>query len=239
EGGTLSIVAKEGDTLAVGETIARIGEGGGSEDSDADSAEATAGDDGDDADSDEDDDAAAAGDEAEAGDDEDDSDEDGAKAEAGDESAGAKARADGVDSGGAKAGDAGSGNGRVKASPIARRMARDMGLELASLQGSGPGGRIVKADVEAAAKGGVKAEAEPAEKAEPKRAPDSGRGDIAHEELTRLQRTVARRMAESKATAPDFVMTVEVDMEDAVALRAQLKAAAGDAPAPSFNDFVV
>jgi pyruvate dehydrogenase E2 component (dihydrolipoamide acetyltransferase) len=46
-------------------------------------------------------------------------------------------------------------------------------------------------------------------------------------------------MAESKATAPDFVMTLEVDMEDAVELRAQLKAAAGDDPAPSFNDFVI
>ena len=46
-------------------------------------------------------------------------------------------------------------------------------------------------------------------------------------------------MAESKATAPDFVLTVEVDMEEAVALRKQLKAAAGDQPAPSFNDFVI
>ena len=46
-------------------------------------------------------------------------------------------------------------------------------------------------------------------------------------------------MAESKATAPDFVMTLEVDMEEAVELRQQLKAAAGDAPAPSFNDFVI
>ena len=46
-------------------------------------------------------------------------------------------------------------------------------------------------------------------------------------------------MAESKATAPDFVMTLEVDMDEAVELRAQLKAAAGDGPAPSFNDFVI
>ena len=59
------------------------------------------------------------------------------------------------------------------------------------------------------------------------------------QDLTRLQQTVARRMAESKATAPDFVLTVEVDMEEAVALRKQLKAAAGDQPAPSFNDFVI
>jgi pyruvate dehydrogenase E2 component (dihydrolipoamide acetyltransferase) len=125
-------------------------------------------------------------------------------------------------------------------------MARERGIDLADIEGSGPGGRIVKADIEAA--GGDEApepepEAEPEEKQEPeperKPAKDSGRGDVEHEELSRLQRTVARRMAESKATAPDFVMTLEVDMEEAVALRGQLKAAAGDAPAPSFNDFVV
>ena len=137
----------------------------------------------------------------------------------------------------------------MKASPIARRMAREMGLELAGVKGTGPGGRIVKADIEAAAK----QEDKPAEKEEPKdeeeapkkkeKAPASSTPAAAtstHEELSRLQRTVARRMAESKATAPDFVMTLEVDMEEAVQLRGQLKAAAGeDAPAPSFNDFVI
>jgi pyruvate dehydrogenase E2 component (dihydrolipoamide acetyltransferase) len=67
----------------------------------------------------------------------------------------------------------------------------------------------------------------------------TGRGDVTHQDLTRLQQTVARRMAESKATAPEFVLNVEVDMEEAVELRKQLKAAAGDQPAPSFNDFVI
>ena len=67
----------------------------------------------------------------------------------------------------------------------------------------------------------------------------AGRGEATQQDLTRLQQTVARRMAESKATAPDFVLTVEVDMEEAVALRKQLKVAAGDLPAPSFNDFVI
>ena len=120
-----------------------------------------------------------------------------------------------------------------------------MGLELAGVKGTGPGGRIVKADVEAAAKQDEpKKEKEPEKEEEaPKKekapAADSGRGEITQEELSRLQRTVARRMAESKATAPDFVMTLEVDMEEAVQLRGQLKAAAGDDPAPSFNDFVI
>src|ERR687896_635884 len=67
----------------------------------------------------------------------------------------------------------------------------------------------------------------------------SGRGAITTEDLTRLQQTIARRMAESKATAPDFVITCEVDMDAAVEFRKQLKAAAGEDPAPSFNDFVV
>ena len=149
---------------------------------------------------------------------------------------------------------------RVKASPVAKRMAREMGVELGQLEGSGPGGRIVKADVEAAAKGGGTATAEaeappqeeqaPAAEEKPKQdvpppvaAPEkdgkSGRGDVTHQDLTRLQQTVARRMAESKATAPDFVLNAEVDMEEAVELRKQLKAAAGDQPAPSFNDFVI
>jgi pyruvate dehydrogenase E2 component (dihydrolipoamide acetyltransferase) len=172
----------------------------------------------------------------------------------------------------AEAGEDGSGNGRIKASPVARRMARELGLELARLEGTGPGGRIVKADVEAAASGGGGASApaaergtaEPAEaeapaheqaapaKAEPE-APErdvpgpvvagdgqTGRGETTTQNLTRLQQTVARRMAESKATAPEFVLNVDVEMDAAVELRKQLKAAAGEGgTAPSFNDFVV
>ena len=127
-------------------------------------------------------------------------------------------------------------------------MARELGVELGALEGSGPGGRIVKADVEAAAGDGApkEKEKEKAEKAEkPKeKAPAgdgaSGRGETTIEDLTRLQQTIARRMAESKATAPEFVITAEVDMEEAVEFRKQLKGAVGeDEIAPSFNDFVV
>jgi pyruvate dehydrogenase E2 component (dihydrolipoamide acetyltransferase) len=200
ESGTLSIVAKEGDTLPVGETIAQIGEGGGGssevEDHEPEAEEQPEAEDEDEPDEEPEDE---------------DEDEPDAEEEAEEE----------------------PDDGRVKASPIARRMARDVGLELSSVEGTGPGGRIVKSDVEAAAKQGGGDEEEA-----PKRT-EGGRGDVEQVELTRLQRTVARRMAESKATAPDFVMTVEVDMEDAVQLRGQLKAAAGDGPAPSFNDFVI
>ena len=140
------------------------------------------------------------------------------------------------------------GNGRVKASPVARRMAREMGLELAGIEGTGPGGRIVKADIEAAAKGGgttVKEREEaPAEEAPETRpskpetpSPDGAKGETSIQELTRLQRTVSRRMAESKATAPDFQLNMEIDMSGCVELRARLKEVAD--PAPSFNDMVV
>jgi pyruvate dehydrogenase E2 component (dihydrolipoyllysine-residue acetyltransferase) len=314
--GVLEIVAQEGDSLPVGETIARLGSGGGGSkddeggeekdedeakaESDEDEDEAKGEDDEDESDEDEDE-AKGEDDERKAegeGDEEKDEgkgdegdakaeEEDEAKAEGEDEAKG-EAESEGEDGGddaeaaarsdqdsgdddsdgrreerpepaaapaGKGDGD-GDGNGRVKASPVARRMAREMGVELATLEGTGPGGRIVKADVEAAARGDGapteapeeergKAEKEEAKDEKPEKAPppvvsgEQGRGDTETQELTRLQRTVARRMAESKATAPDFVITVEVDMEEAVEFRKQLKAAAGDAPAPSFNDLVV
>ena len=136
---------------------------------------------------------------------------------------------------------------RIKASPLARRIAGERGVELAGLSGSGPGGRIVKADVEGA---GRRAGAAP----EP-RAPAAGRGRRRRRppsgprpraaastevELTRLQQTVARRMAESKATAPHFYLTTEIDMSRAVEARARIKAASGEGDVvPSFNDMVV
>ena len=138
-----------------------------------------------------------------------------------------------------------SGNGRVKASPVARRMARDLNVQLESIQGSGPGGRIVKADVEAAA-GGAPATAPPAERPaavpSPQRAPEptTAKGEVQVIELTRLQATVARRMAESKATVPHFYLEMEIDMTEAVALRARLKEVASeDQPVPTYNDMVV
>ncbi len=133
-----------------------------------------------------------------------------------------------------------SGNGRVKASPVARRMARDLNVQLESIQGSGPGGRIVKADVEAAA--GGKQERPSAGRSAPSAAPEPGtaKGEAQVVELTRLQSTVARRMAESKATVPHFYLSMEIDMTEAVALRARLKEIASeDQAVPTFNDMVV
>jgi pyruvate dehydrogenase E2 component (dihydrolipoyllysine-residue acetyltransferase) len=144
-------------------------------------------------------------------------------------------------------------DGRVKASPLARRIAREKGLELEAISGSGPGGRIVKADVERAVAAGpapvaarqpappaapVAAPAEPTPGARER--PETAKGAVSYEELTKLQQTVARRMAESKATAPHFYLEAEVDMSRAVEARARIKAAAAEGEVvPSFNDMVV
>jgi pyruvate dehydrogenase E2 component (dihydrolipoamide acetyltransferase) len=144
------------------------------------------------------------------------------------------------------------GDGRAKASPLARRIAEENGLQLAAIAGSGPGGRIVKADVERAIAAGPAPVASEAPAAAPpptaateptpgaRERPETAKGAVTQEDLTKLQQTVARRMAESKATAPHFYLSVEVDMSRAVAARARIKAAAADGDVvPSFNDMVV
>jgi pyruvate dehydrogenase E2 component (dihydrolipoamide acetyltransferase) len=142
----------------------------------------------------------------------------------------------------------------VKASPIAKRVARERGLDLHGLSGSGPGGRIVKADVEKALASGVAAPAAapvapapPAPAAAPAgptpgvaEKPETAKGQVQVIELTKLQQTVARRMAESKATAPHFYLQAEIDMTPAVEGRKRLKEMAKEGEAvPTFNDMVV
>ncbi len=130
-----------------------------------------------------------------------------------------------------------SREGRAKASPLARRLAASLGVDLAALAGSGPGGRVIRADVERAAaggNGGGQASAAPALAAE---TAGSAKGEGTVHDLSRLQRTVARRMAESRATIPDFELRCEVDMSAAVELRERLRQVAD--PTPSYNDFIV
>jgi pyruvate dehydrogenase E2 component (dihydrolipoamide acetyltransferase) len=113
-------------------------------------------------------------------------------------------------------------NGRPKASPLARRLARESGIELSQLSGSGPGGRIVKADVTAA----VPQAPRPAR---------GNKGAVTIQQPSRIQTQIAQRMAESKATIPDFTLRAEVDMDRAVEMRSQLESD----PVPSYNDMVV
>jgi pyruvate dehydrogenase E2 component (dihydrolipoamide acetyltransferase) len=138
----------------------------------------------------------------------------------------------------------GSADGeRVKASPVAKRLAKEQGVDLSTVQGSGPGGRIVKKDVRAAASGGVEAGGAPAPAAEA--APGSpsaetAKGQVTVVELSKLQQVVSRRMSESKATAPHFYLSAEIDMSRAVGARKAIKAAAKEGEVvPSFNDMVV
>lgn len=134
-------------------------------------------------------------------------------------------------------------------------MASELGVELGGIQGSGPGGRIVKADVEAAAHGAPAPRTEaaapraPAPRAaappaapprEGPPTPETAKGEVEVVTLNRLQQTVARRMSESKATVPHFYLQMEIDMSEAVKMRAQLKQVVEEGrPAPTFNDMVV
>jgi pyruvate dehydrogenase E2 component (dihydrolipoamide acetyltransferase) len=132
---------------------------------------------------------------------------------------------------------------RVKASPLARRIAHQTGIDLHSLTGSGPGGRIVKADVQkaggAAAGGGAPAAAGAPSAGVPGRDDVmTAKGQTTTVALSRMQQTIARRMAESKATIPDFTLQSDVDMEECVKLRTELKRMSS-MQTPTYNDMVV
>jgi len=108
---------------------------------------------------------------------------------------------------------------RIKASPLARRIAEDKGIDLSSVQGSGPGGRIVKADLEAApAKAAAPA---PAQAVAPVPAAE---GEIPHEavKLSNMRKTIARRLTESKQTIPHYYLTVDIQLDALLKLRSDL-----------------
>ena len=114
----------------------------------------------------------------------------------------------------------GNGAGRVKASPLARRLAEEMGVDLSAVEGTGPEGRIVKEDVIAAAEHGRRPAAAPAVAVA---RPRPAGPPVQVEEPNRMQATIARRMVESKTTVPHFYVTVEARVDDAVRIREQLK----------------
>ena len=117
-----------------------------------------------------------------------------------------------------------SQNGRIKASPLAKKMAEDKGIDLSKVEGSGPEGRIIKKDIEE-----YKASA-------------SGTADFASEEgqdvkISQMRKTIARRLSESKYTNPHFYETIDIDMENAIAARNRLNEISD--VKISFNDIVV
>jgi pyruvate dehydrogenase E2 component (dihydrolipoamide acetyltransferase) len=147
---------------------------------------------------------------------------------------------------------------RTGASPVARRVAHEHRIDLADVTGSGRGGRITRRDVESLlAASAAPARAAPAAAltpaaptpvaAPPPAAPatpaapaaPAAKGAVEVVGLSRTQATIARRMAEAKATIPEFVLSRTVAMDAAVALRDTLRDHAGDVPLPSYNDMVV
>ncbi len=128
----------------------------------------------------------------------------------------------------------------VKATPVARRMAQEHSLDLSQVGGSGPGGRVRKADVEAflanppaAAPATALAKAQPVVESVPTPA------TATDQPLTRMRQAIARRMTESKTTVPHFYVTTEIDMAAALGLRKQINNALPPEQKVSVNDLVV
>jgi pyruvate dehydrogenase E2 component (dihydrolipoamide acetyltransferase) len=128
---------------------------------------------------------------------------------------------------------AGASTGRVKASPLARKIAAQSGVDLRLVHGSGPGGRIVRRDVEAASESGPAA----AVAAAPAAAIAAG-PEYEDRPLSQIRATIARRMAQSKGPVPHFYVTSDVAMDRAWELREELNALAGQ-PKISVNDFII
>ena len=110
-------------------------------------------------------------------------------------------------------------NERILASPIVRKIAAERGIDLAKVQGSGPGGRIIKQDLEGAEAIPVAAALQPP----PASAPTAARPTGKVEPFSRMRATIAKRMADSMREAPHFYVTTEIDMSEAVRLRTSLK----------------
>lgn len=124
--------------------------------------------------------------------------------------------------------------GGVKASPVARRLAQEQGVDLSNLNGSGPGGRIVRADVEEFVKKGV-----PAPAISEGQVPVAAGVESREVPTTRLRLAIGKRMVQSKTTVPHFYVTTEVDMAPALALRKEINALLPDEKKVTVNDMIV
>jgi pyruvate dehydrogenase E2 component (dihydrolipoamide acetyltransferase) len=140
---------------------------------------------------------------------------------------------------------AGSGQNRVIASPLAKRIAAEKGLDLSTVTGSGPNGRIVKADLEGVQPGAAPASAPQAAasvEARPAAAPAQAASDIPHdvEKLSGMRKTIARRLSESKQQVPHIYLTVDIRLDALLKLRAELNAALADRGIKlSVNDMLI
>jgi pyruvate dehydrogenase E2 component (dihydrolipoamide acetyltransferase) len=122
-----------------------------------------------------------------------------------------------------------SSDGRLKASPLAKKLAEEKGIDIAEVRGSGDGGRVVRRDIE---------------NYKPSAAPSyastgaSGKESFTEEKVSQMRKTIARRLAESKFSAPHFYLTMEIDMDKAVEARSMINEAISPAKV-SFNDIVI
>ena len=161
----------------------------------------------------------------------------------------------------AKPGNGADRGGRIFASPLARRMAKQAGIDLAMLEGSGPHGRIVKADIERAIQAGMPEKARPAaEKPRPAEAPARAEAPrpaeapgvappVApmappaepHDEikLSNMRKVIARRLTEAKQTIPHYYLTLDCELDALLKLRQELNARAGADYKLSVNDFLI
>lgn len=131
-----------------------------------------------------------------------------------------------------------SADGRVKASPLAKALAKDKGINLGEVKGSGENGRIVKADIDGFVPA-AKAAPAPAKTAAPAAAPATILGQESYEEFSvnQMRKTIARRLSESKFSAPEFYLTMEINMDKAIAARTSMNEFS---PVKiSFNDMVI
>ena len=130
--------------------------------------------------------------------------------------------------------------GPIKASPLAKKIARDNKVDLARLEGTGPGGRIVRKDIEAALASGQPSAVsgqKPATTSVPSFMPVSREDETV--QLTKLRQAIARRMTESKTSIPHFYLTHEYKMDAVMALRKQLNEYLSENEKLSVNDFIV
>jgi pyruvate dehydrogenase E2 component (dihydrolipoamide acetyltransferase) len=144
-----------------------------------------------------------------------------------------------------------AGGGRLRASPLAKKLAHRAGLDLAAVRGTGPGGRIIQRDIEGAlaARGAAPAAPAPSPAVAPPVGPPAmpapavpavARPTAEHEDqpLSPIRAAIARQMTQAKAPVPHFYVTAEIAMERAIALRAELQALPG-APKVTFTDLIV
>jgi pyruvate dehydrogenase E2 component (dihydrolipoamide acetyltransferase) len=129
-------------------------------------------------------------------------------------------------------------NGRLRASPVARRLAEEFGIDIAGVRGTGPDGRILRRDVEAAREAAPTAAAAAAPTPQIARAP-AGQDVVQDVQISRMRQTIARRTQQAKQQVPHYYLGIEIDMTEALKLRISLNESLGERGRISVNDVIL